>query len=160
MHLLGGLRDGEVFVVGNEGGEKIEGVAVVFGAGRDMKCVLPEILGWLNSLFTDNFKSGESPDWHAFLATLPSENRAWFESVRSSPLSPGDPNKVIEPVQHAIQQLHRAGLWTRSPARVVLSLDPRGESCFAGEGTGHGALPRSASEGELVQSIYLLRQTS
>lgn len=127
------------------------------GGGVFQRYILRQISAIPRAL---NFKSGESQEWHTFLATLPSENRAWFESMRGSPLSPGDPNKVIEPVQHAIRQLRRAGLWTRSPARVVLSLDPRGNSGFAGEGTGHGALPRSASEGELVQSTYFPRQAS
>ncbi|KAJ7852179.1 hypothetical protein B0H14DRAFT_2687413 [Mycena olivaceomarginata] len=58
LHLLSGLKDGEVYVVGED--QSVEGVAVVFGSGKDMNTQLPE--------------------WQAFLQRLPSGNLAWYTS--------------------------------------------------------------------------------
>ncbi|KAJ6539935.1 hypothetical protein B0H10DRAFT_2036808 [Mycena sp. CBHHK59/15] len=58
LHLLSGLEDGNVFVVGET--SSVEGVAVVFGVGKDMNM--------------------ESPEWQAFLNNLPSKNQEWYTS--------------------------------------------------------------------------------
>ncbi|KAJ7879783.1 hypothetical protein B0H14DRAFT_3129571 [Mycena olivaceomarginata] len=58
LHLLGGLTDGEVFAVGKN--SSVEGVAVVFGVGKEMNT--------------------ESPEWQAFLNNLPSKNQEWYTS--------------------------------------------------------------------------------
>ncbi|KAJ7878147.1 hypothetical protein B0H14DRAFT_2711900 [Mycena olivaceomarginata] len=60
LHLLSGLKDGEVYVVGKD--QSVEGVAVVFGSGKDMNTQLPE--------------------WQAFLQRLPSGNLAWYTSYQ------------------------------------------------------------------------------
>ncbi|KAJ7833696.1 hypothetical protein B0H14DRAFT_3142526 [Mycena olivaceomarginata] len=59
LHLLGGLTDGEVFAVGKN--SSVEGVAVVFGVGKEMNT--------------------ESPEWQAFLNNLPSKNQEWYTSA-------------------------------------------------------------------------------
>ncbi|KAJ7234228.1 hypothetical protein C8J57DRAFT_158265 [Mycena rebaudengoi] len=58
LHLFSGLRDGEVFAVGAD--SSVEGVAVVFGVGKDMNT--------------------QSAEWQAFLGNLPSENQEWHNS--------------------------------------------------------------------------------
>ncbi|KAF8175976.1 hypothetical protein K438DRAFT_1979482 [Mycena galopus ATCC 62051] len=58
LHLQSGLSDGEIFAVGAD--DSIEGVAVVYGPGKDMKA--------------------ESPEWAAFIGDLPPENQEWYKS--------------------------------------------------------------------------------
>ncbi|KAJ7573249.1 hypothetical protein C8J56DRAFT_1132237 [Mycena floridula] len=57
LQISSGLVDGEVFVIGNDG---LEGVAVLFGPGKQMHT--------------------ESPEWHEFIASLPQENREWYQN--------------------------------------------------------------------------------
>ncbi|KAJ7237115.1 hypothetical protein C8J57DRAFT_1728078 [Mycena rebaudengoi] len=70
LHLFSGLRDGEVFAVGAD--SSVEGVAVVFGVGKDMNT--------------------QSAEWQAFLGNLPSENQEWHNSVGALGLQAFDDN--------------------------------------------------------------------
>jgi ribosomal protein S18 acetylase RimI-like enzyme len=88
LHLFSGLRDGEVFAVGAD--SSVEGVAVVFGVGKDMKCgTLPSFPGILD---LQTIESTQSAEWQAFLGNLPSENQEWHNSVGALGLQAFDDN--------------------------------------------------------------------